>query len=267
MNDNTAYEKFTQEVYQELVNADTVKSTRVQHDVKIEGKSGQKHQIDVYWEYEIAGTKHKVAIECKNYNRKVSIGHLRDFHGVLTDLNNVNGIMVTKIGFQNGVKKYAQTYGIQLKELRKPQPHETICEFESETETSVCHRLFLINEDYAKEHGFSITKYREWIDDFRGRNEWENSKYLPLTLNTEFLTNKEGEAVANLDDIKCELNNVDATFKYNEAFVDTPWGKLKIDELKYEHKHQKQTQTLKFDAWHFVKAILKDAQNGETILV
>ena len=47
------YEKFAQEVYQKLVNAYVVKSTEVRHDIRILGKSGQKHQIDVYWEYEI----------------------------------------------------------------------------------------------------------------------------------------------------------------------------------------------------------------------
>ena len=55
MNANIEYEKFTQEIYQELVNADVVKSTKVKHNIKILGKSGQKHQIDVYWEYEIGG--------------------------------------------------------------------------------------------------------------------------------------------------------------------------------------------------------------------
>ena len=73
MNQNTAYERFTQEIYQQLVNLDVVRTTKVQHDVKLEGRSGQKHQIDVYWEYEIAGNKHRVAIECKNYNTLVPI--------------------------------------------------------------------------------------------------------------------------------------------------------------------------------------------------
>lgn len=55
MNQNTEYERFTQEIYQQLVNTDVVKATQVLHDVKLEGRSGQKHQIDVYWEYEVAG--------------------------------------------------------------------------------------------------------------------------------------------------------------------------------------------------------------------
>ena len=55
MNQNTEYERFTQEIYQQLVDSDVVKATTVQHNVKLIGRSGQKHQIDVYWEYEIAG--------------------------------------------------------------------------------------------------------------------------------------------------------------------------------------------------------------------
>lgn len=64
MNQNIEYEKFTQKIYQELINARGI-STSVKHDVKLIGRSGQKHQIDVYWEYSINGIQHKVAIECK----------------------------------------------------------------------------------------------------------------------------------------------------------------------------------------------------------
>ena len=66
MNPNTEFERFTQRIYQKLVNNDVLKPTKVQHNVKLKGKSGCEHQIDVYWEYEIAGNMHRVAIECKN---------------------------------------------------------------------------------------------------------------------------------------------------------------------------------------------------------
>ena len=36
MNQNTEYERFTQEIYQQLVNTDVVKATKVLHDVKLE---------------------------------------------------------------------------------------------------------------------------------------------------------------------------------------------------------------------------------------
>ena len=93
MNPNTDFELFTQRIYQKLVDNDVLKPTTVQHNVKLKGKSGCEHQIDVYWEYEIAGNMHRVAIECKNYDSLVPVGKVRDFQGVLSDLYNVNGIM------------------------------------------------------------------------------------------------------------------------------------------------------------------------------
>ena len=117
MASDTEYEKFTQEIYQSLINAQGITTVEVKHNIKIEGRSGQKHQVDVYWEYEIAGVRHRAAIECKNYNSIVSIGKVRDFYGVLADIGNINGIMVTKEGYQKGSKKFAEEYGINLKEI------------------------------------------------------------------------------------------------------------------------------------------------------
>ena len=51
MNPNTEYEKFAQEIYQGLLNEESIKAIQVQHNVKLRGKSGQLHQVDVYWEY------------------------------------------------------------------------------------------------------------------------------------------------------------------------------------------------------------------------
>ena len=76
--------------------------------MKLSGLSEQKHQIDVYWEYELAGVVHRVAIECKNYKNAISLGHVRNFHSVLRDKKNVSGIMVTTIGYQKGAKKYGK---------------------------------------------------------------------------------------------------------------------------------------------------------------
>ena len=46
MNPNTEYERFTQEIYQQLVNLDVVRTTTVQHDVKLEGRSGFRTFLD-----------------------------------------------------------------------------------------------------------------------------------------------------------------------------------------------------------------------------
>lgn len=116
------YEKLTQEIYQDLLKKDGL-TIEVQHNVNIKGKS-TNHQIDIYWEYQFGGVKHQVAIECKNYNKKISKGIISSFYGVLSDIGNINGIIVTTVGFQKGAKEFAEFYGINLIELREPKPED-----------------------------------------------------------------------------------------------------------------------------------------------
>jgi len=55
-----------------------------------------------------------VAIECKNLNRSVELGDVRNFGGVLADIPGLRGIVVTGKGFGRGAKKYAKTHNIGL---------------------------------------------------------------------------------------------------------------------------------------------------------
>lgn len=273
MNPNIEYEKFTQEIYQELVNADVLKTTKVQHNVKLKGRSGQEHQIDVYWEYEIAGTKQKVAIECKNYNKTVAIGKVRDFYGVLCDLNNVAGIMVTKVGYQKGAKEYASEYGISLKELRTPNPGEAIIgEVEMNFDISVRRCLFLVDENDSETEKFSVSRYKQFLSWMSLDNEssWANATHIPLELNDRTIINSHGITIASFDKIEEDLpkdSDSDIVFKYEDAFVNTRWGKIKINEIKYEYKYTNEKKIIAIDAQDFVKAILKDVLNGEIRMI
>ncbi|MBS1949865.1 MAG: hypothetical protein OJF59_002503 [Cytophagales bacterium] len=124
MNKAVEYEKFVQDVYQSIVDAQGYANITVQHNVKLKGRSNQEHQIDIYWEFELAGVKNRVAIECKNYSTEVPIGKVRDFYGVLTDIGNINGVMVSTVGFQSGAKEFASHYGIDLIEVRVPKSED-----------------------------------------------------------------------------------------------------------------------------------------------
>jgi len=264
MNENTDYEKFTQEIYQTLIKAQGIDTIDVKHDVKIEGKSGQEHQIDVYWEYEIAGFKHKVAIECKNYNSVVSIGKVRDFCSVLSDLTNVNGIMVTKIGYQSGAKKFGDFYGINLKELRLPIEKDwkgKIRTIEFQTKIvmpNIKQRIPLFDNDWIKqnvilpENGqmtYSLQGMANEIKIVNGAGE----------VITDFheLDNKvphEWDAVTGLEHI----------YTFEEAYIDVqPLGRLKITGVKYTYDVETETNNSKIDALETTKAILKDAITGE----
>lgn len=113
------YEKLTQEIYQGLLSKEPGGGT-AEHNINVRGKSGVEHQIDVLWRFKKAGVDHLVCVECKNYLSNITLEKVRSFFGVLHDIGNCHGIMVTKTGFQSGAAAFANFYGIDLKLVRKP---------------------------------------------------------------------------------------------------------------------------------------------------
>ena len=59
----------------------------------------------------------------------------------------------------------------------------------------------------------------------------------------------------------------DITFTFEDAYVNTKWGLIKIKEVQYSYEHKTQTSTIRLDVSGFVDAILKDALNGEIRLI
>lgn len=274
MNRDIAYEKFTQEVYQELVNADVVKTIVVQHNVKLKGMSGCNHQIDVYWEYELAGIEHKVAIECKNYNKLVPVGKVRDFYGVLSDMNNVIGVMVTRVGYQRGAKKYAKEKGIRLQELRVPSLGEAIvgC-IQLDLHVLIRRCLFMPDMQWIIGHNIDIQGYIQLLNrlDFQRINKWNNATHIPLELQDYNIKNSRGQIISSLDKLEEDLpkdSTSDKVFQFTDAYVNTCyWGQVKIREIRYEYEQDNQTRIISIDAQLFTKAILKDAISGKIQLI
>ena len=242
MNPNTEYERFTQEVYQLLLNSRQPNIANVQHDIKLEGRSGCKHQIDVYWEYERDGVRHWVAIECKNYNRRVYKEKVCAFNGILIDLEGVEGIMVSKEGFQSGAKQYAKEYGISLKELREPEGEETIIgEIIISTRIQIKRPLYKIDKVWATEHNINVP------DGF--------IQLLPVD---DKIRDSQGNVITS-------LQTVEDGSTFDDAYVRTnPWGSVKILEVKYTYKTEDQQRNFAIDAGEFVKGILKDAFGDDT---
>ena len=118
---STEYEKVAQQVYQAILATDDVQTIEVLHNVQITGRSGVAHQIDVYWRYLKDGTEHQVLVECKYYQSSIDLIHARNLLGLLTDIPNSQGVLLTTVGFQRGVVNLCNFYGISLKRLRNPQ--------------------------------------------------------------------------------------------------------------------------------------------------
>jgi len=276
MNTNTEYEKFTREVCERLALYNGLRSTSVQHNVKLKGKSGQEHQIDVYWVYEKDGKAHRVAIECKNYSYGVSIGKVRDFYGVISDLENVKGIMVTTVGYQKGAKQFADYYGISLKELRAPREGETVIgELDYRTECSVTHRLFLVDDEWAAEHDIDMVLYRERLDFRRIKrdNKWSKSTHLPLNTIDYYIRDENGDVIISIDELKKGMpdkrpNDDTVVYCLKDSYVQVKyWGLVKINEVMFEDEHFEDENTYSIDAGRFVRAILADALGGEKMVI
>lgn len=276
MNPNTEYERFTQEIYRQLGQATKVNAADVQHNVKLEGLSGQKHQIDVYWEYEKDGKTHRVAIECKNYSRRISLEKVCAFKGVLDDLDGVSGIMVSKVGFQKGAKKYAQQYGISLKVLRTPGYGETIIgEIEDHIHYEIRYTLFWIDEEWAANNNFDIERYRKHLSLlYSSRTEvWDSLPYIHIDTKGDILRDSSGKEVASLKQLEEQIPNHPTEefpyiFKFDDAYLESRYmGSVKVRAVLYNYRIHDQQQTIALDAGDLVKAILKDAQSNETDFV
>jgi len=115
----TSYEQIVRGVFQSMVDKSAAGaiSATVRHNETLTGRSGCAHQIDVTWEIDDP-VPYRVIVECKRYNKRLAIGRVRDFFGVIHDLNFLRstiGVIVTTKGFQRGAGLFANQYGINIK--------------------------------------------------------------------------------------------------------------------------------------------------------
>lgn len=263
MNANTEYELFTREVYRQLSAYHHTCFTKVQHNIKLKGRSGCEHQIDVYWEYIKDGITHRVAIECKNYKNSISISKVRDFFGVLNDIGNIQGIMVTKVGYQKGAKLFAKEYDISLKELRSPNEGETIIgEMTFYSHIEVTSMLFQVDEQWAEEHGINIPEYKRRMDmtSMDNNRRWDTATHIPLPFVDDVVRTAKGDYIISLETIRDSIKDYPYVLPFQDGYINTkPWGKIKILEVKFDHNAEDIQRNITIDAEGFVKAILKDA--------
>ena len=270
-NKNTEYEQFTRKVFAGLSSQKKVKTIKLQHNVKLLGNSGTRHQIDVYWEYEKDGQLHKVAIECKNYSKNVPIGKVRDFYGVIDEIDGLQGIMITRKGFQDGAKKYASSKNIHLKELRAPIGEESLAgRVITDFHISMRRCLYLVDEDWAKQHGFDIKPYLRWLDmmSIEHKSLWVNASHIPIERKGDYIYNAKKEVITSHEDIEATIpgtmeEDSSHTIPFEDAYIDSKyWGLVKIKEIKYDYTNETRRSIMDIDARDFIEVILKDVESG-----
>src|SRR5271165_577049 len=123
-NSGKRYELLVQEIFHVLLNQNEVENIDVKHNVTLQGKT-TTHQVDVYWEFEKGGIRYRTVVQAKDWATPVVHGELLKFKSVLDDLpQQPRGVFVTRTGYQDGAKEYAQAHGITLYELSE-EPEES----------------------------------------------------------------------------------------------------------------------------------------------
>ena len=111
MKPGASLEKDVQRVYAFLLNMRD-EGVSVSNPMFMTGKSGEQHEIDVYYEFTRAGIRHRVAIECKDWATPVSKGQIQEFESKLRDIGNITGVVVARNGYQSGADGFAKYHDI-----------------------------------------------------------------------------------------------------------------------------------------------------------
>ena len=120
-NTGRPFEQLTRRVFDALLKQQAVVNLRLEHDVVLQGLTAT-HQIDVYWEFDAGGITYRTVVECKDWGNAVAQGTLFSLKAVLDDLpGQPRGVVVSRSGFQEGARRFAEAHGILLYELRPPR--------------------------------------------------------------------------------------------------------------------------------------------------
>jgi len=260
------FELFVKAIYEEILAIDGYDTINVMHDVSIIGRSKQPHQIDVYWEFKLAGITHRVAVECKEYKNTVSVGKVRDFYGALEDIGNIHGVFVTTKGYQSGAITYAKHKDISLKIVKEPT-QEDINAHQG------------IKTIYINQHAFCIANITmtpaldiDWIIQNTNIKEGDQFSISGLTneikvMDSDF--NLLGTILDFENKLPREPENTERLihkYEFNNAFIHIPnseYSPLKLKSICFEYDTYTMNTNSQLKSKLMAKAVLKDIITGD----
>ena len=239
---------------------DNVQNINIQHNVELKGLTGCKHQIDVYWHFILAGIEYQVAIECKNFSGRVPIGKIRDFNSVLEDIGNINGIFVSKNGFQKGAIEYAKQKRIKLLEIRYPS--------DKDWEGRMRNLIFMIQAYLPTVKKQSIEIDKEWCSkqDFLKNKDFIDLSGMSDEIFIEDLEAKTTESIYELQN-KLPSREVGTDLKYvyeykNAYIYNKTSPKIKVNKISFEYDVACAAEEFEIKGDRIAKAIVKDILDG-----
>jgi hypothetical protein len=110
-NPGDLFESYVQFIYQTLLGAQG-KNISVSRGATVYDNQGNRYNIDVFYEFDVAGVHHRVAIECKDTRRPVERDDAIAFVGKIRDFPSTIGIFISRNGFQPAAEKYLSDHGV-----------------------------------------------------------------------------------------------------------------------------------------------------------
>ncbi len=265
----TEFEIFVKAIYEEILAYDGYDTVKVEHDVKVIGKSGQLHQLDVYWEFKIAGITHRVAVECKEYTNTVSVGKVRDFFGALEDIGNIHGIFVTTKGYQSGAIKYAKHKDISLKIVHEPTSED----IDAYQGIKTIH--INMNSQCIENVSMNLSLDIDWV--LEHTNIKEGDQFTFNALNNEIkVIDSNFNLLGTIRDFENKLprepeNTHGLTYKYEfaDGFIHVPNSKyppLKLKAIHFKYDTYTFSTVSEINSKLMAQAVLKDIITGESHL-
>lgn len=261
------FEKVVRDIYQDILKLDGVSNVNVKHNVVFPGRTGAKHQIDVFWEFVLAGIRHTVIIQAKDWTSAVDQGEVLKFIGVLNDLpGQPRGVMVARSGFQKGALTIAEDAGLVLYECREVRESDFVGLLKS-----IDLRLKVFIPQF---HAIEILWDTEWIRE-------QQISVAGAQTNTDdlLIVNSQGERLKSLTELLHELiepayreydwKSAEITFD-EDRFLETRDGsypRIKILGLRAKVKVTSTTRERKILYTDMFQRIFASVTGGEAYLV
>jgi len=274
VNENIEYEKLVKTTYEMLLKAEGVENVNVQHDVRLKGRSGVFNQVDIYWEYRLAGITHRVLIECKNYNRAIDMGIVRGMIGLLSEMPGAIGIIATKVGFQSGAIELARSNNIGLKVIRPAERED----FKGRVREIHLHMNFYSNKLVDAP---TVVADKKWLDDKlssdekdallkRQFGEWDNQIVIRDAKNdTETTMYNLINSIPILHHTSEDLEKVfSETFRWEDAYIKVgDMDEIKILSITVKYRVNIIEKKYVIDGAGLTNTIVKDAIDGRLLFI
>lgn len=268
MKAGTEYEQFVKSVYEAFLAQDGLTVNVEMHKI-IQGKSGADHEIDVYWQFEIAGKIYKTAVECKHYNSTVEKGHVQEFWAKLEDIGDISGIMATKKGYQKGALTFGHYNKIEMLIIKEPAytdfPKDSVLGFNIALNIicpKITKRDFKFDMDWMLQKGFAPGQYSIQATNNIARidNKKTNENLSVLEFENKYvLTDKNNQLGPHAYSVSILFDDA--------YFIDNMGTTYKLKEVNYEYVENMYDEEIKIDALNAVEAIIKRVKDGDIIFM